>query len=272
MTTRISLSSIPPRFAFLGQTLRSLVRQDLRAPVEVWIPETYRRFPDWDGALPEVPPGVTIRRCPLDWGPATKVVPALLECLTAGDLETDILFCDDDSLYAPDFHRRFKELRAARPTEALAALGRHLPGSHQTARRAERMPRMRRLPRSVTRPILESPQRWVEPVPLVEESGYADLLGGWCGVMVRAGFFPAELRDGPGEWWPVDDVWLSAMLELAGTPIWVEASILPPTRRRAGGSAALALSEFEGRDRKALDLGCIEDHQRRFGLWSLGRM
>jgi len=53
-----------------------------------------------------------------------------------------------------------------------------------------------------------------------------------------------------------------------GTPISVEASTLPPTRRRARGSAALAMSEFEGRDRKALDLGCIEDHQRRFGLWS----
>jgi hypothetical protein len=59
----ISLSSIPPRFDQIGPVLTSLVRQSIRPlAVELWIPTRYRRFPDWDGRLPEVPEGVTIRR------------------------------------------------------------------------------------------------------------------------------------------------------------------------------------------------------------------
>ena len=260
--TVITLTTIPSRFALLGPTLDSLVRQDLPAPVELWIPRQYRRFPRWDGLLPAVPPGVSLRRCDTDWGPATKIIPAVLE--RAGQ-DTDLLFCDDDSLYAPDFHRRFKDLRQQRPDAALAALGRHLKmlGLPESTR----APRMRRLPHDQVAPLLAGPQAHSIPVPLVAQSGYADLLGGWCGVMVRPSFFHPALAEGPGRWWPVDDVWLSALLEAAGTPIWVEGAILPPIRRQAGGRDALTLMTHDGLDRAGLDRGCAQDMAQRLAIW-----
>ncbi len=75
--TIITLSSIPPRFGLLKPTLFSLLSQRLKAEeVRLYIPHKYRRFPDWDGRLPEVPAGITIVRCDEDLGPATKVLPA----------------------------------------------------------------------------------------------------------------------------------------------------------------------------------------------------
>ncbi len=72
----ITLSAIPPRFAALGPTLRALLRQRHPADeIRLNIPERYRRFPEWDGTLPEVPEGVTILRCAQDYGPATKLLP-----------------------------------------------------------------------------------------------------------------------------------------------------------------------------------------------------
>ena len=73
----VSLSSIPPRFAELAPTLNSLVNQSADiAGVYLYVPESYRRFPEWDGSLPDVPAGVEVRRCAEDWGPATKILGA----------------------------------------------------------------------------------------------------------------------------------------------------------------------------------------------------
>ena len=263
--TIISLTSIPPRFDQIGAVLLSLVQQDLPADaIHLNIPRHYQRFADWDGTLPDVPNDVTIRRCDQDWGPATKVVPSLAEF--AGQ-DVDVLWCDDDSIYAPDWHLRFKALRRERPTEALAAIGRHLPGVGSAPRPQAFMPRMRRL----QRPAIQAHRAelgWQAHVPLIESSGYADLLSGWGGVMAKPAFFSPMVFDGPGAHWPVDDPWLSAMLTLAGTKIWVESSILPPGRLDLGGVEALFLADFDGGGRKDLDDACIAFYRETQGLWS----
>lgn len=271
--TLITLSSIPPRFEVLGPTLESLVAQDRTAAIELWIPRSYRRFPEWDGCLPDVPAGVTIRRCDRDWGPATKIVPAVLEAIERNAPDRELLLCDDDNLYAPDWHSRFHALRRERPNDALASIGRHLPGIDRAAApRADGLPRMQRLPQWITRPVIEEQHRTQSftPIPLVEESGHADLFAGWGGVMLRPSFFAAALAEGPGSCWAVDDVWLSAMLALNGTKIWVEATILPPTRRGSavGGVEPLAGMVVEGRSRAALDLNCVDAMRARHGIWT----
>lgn len=260
----ISLTTIPPRFAHLGPTLASLVAQDLPAPVELWIPQAYRRFPEWGGGLPEVPPGVTIRRCGVDWGPATKVVPAVL------DRRGPVLFCDDDSVYAPDWHPRFQAAARARPNVAIGAIGRHLPGIGARARaRTDRMPRMRRRAPAQVQADMAALGDWhAGPVSLVATSGYADLLSGWGGVLVRPDMFAPALAQGPGAHWAVDDIWLSALLAATDTPIWVDSAILPPTRRPVGGVAALTLAVVDGLDRDASDAAAIADLSARFGIWT----
>ena len=101
----ITLSTIPPRFAGIGGTLRSLVRQSSRPEaIELYVPAAYRRFPEWGGALPEVPPGVRIIRTPQDFGPATKILPA---ARAYRGQEVELLYADDDQCYQPGWAAGF---------------------------------------------------------------------------------------------------------------------------------------------------------------------
>ena len=106
----ISLSSVPPRFDKTWQTLECLLAQT--APVDavnLYIPKTYRRFPDWDGTPPAVPDGVQICRVDEDWGPSTKVLAAAREFRGQ---DVDILFCDDDRRYGPGWAQKFLDTNA----------------------------------------------------------------------------------------------------------------------------------------------------------------
>ena len=95
----VSLSSVPPRFRDLEPGLRSLLNQTIPPEqVILYLNRHYSRFPDWDGTLPEVPEGVEVRMVDEDYGPATKLLPAL-EDFAEEDVE--ILFCDDDQIYPP---------------------------------------------------------------------------------------------------------------------------------------------------------------------------
>lgn len=91
--TVISLTSIPPRFDTLGPVLESLLSQGADA-VALCIPRTYRRFGTADP--PRLPAGITLIRSDTDFGPATKLLPAL-----ARWPEARIAYCDDDCLYGP---------------------------------------------------------------------------------------------------------------------------------------------------------------------------
>ena len=124
----ISLTSIPPRFAGLRRTLNSLLRQR-PARIVLVIPHRYVRFPDWDGALPDIPDGVDLVRGD-DHGPASKYLP------TIGQAHGDILIADDDC----DYHAGWLDaLRAARLHHRQAAIAASsfdtarlgLPGGHR---------------------------------------------------------------------------------------------------------------------------------------------
>lgn len=263
--TIITLTAIPPRFAALDMVLQSLLAQDLSAnAIELIIPRSYRRFPTWDGTLPDVPAGVTIRRCDQDLGPATKIVPALA---AYADQDVDLLWCDDDGYYPPGWHRQFKAVRRTRPNDALVSAGRHLPGVGSAPRPHDIMPRMQRIPSPDVKRH-RATHGWRAPVPLVKTSGYCDLLAGWGGVMVRPSFFSPRVFDGPGAFWPVDDPWLSAMLTLHGTKIWADAQIIPPGKVPSGRIDALFFANFDGQGRDALDEACIAHYQANDGLWS----
>jgi len=57
----LSLSTIPPRFGMLGKSLNSLINQKRRADeIHIYIPKTYRRFPEHSFSIPDVPEGVYI--------------------------------------------------------------------------------------------------------------------------------------------------------------------------------------------------------------------
>ena len=120
----ISLTSIPPRFPLLGPTLKSLVDQGADE-VRLYIPRSYRRFAAWDGTKPEVPKGVTLFCVDRDYGPATKILPA---CMDLRGQDVQLLFCDDDGNYAPDWANKLFSIQADRPSDAVAGYVRPVQG------------------------------------------------------------------------------------------------------------------------------------------------
>jgi len=113
----ISLTSIPPRFSRLGETLESLLSQTVEIK-NIWlnIPKNYKRFPNWDGVLPKVPKGITIKRINEDLGPASKLIPTLKNTIS----EDYILYCDDDWDYKPTWAESFV-FHSCKKTSAIAA-------------------------------------------------------------------------------------------------------------------------------------------------------
>lgn len=264
--TVITLSTIPSRFKLLAPTLESLLTQAL--PVQeivLHIPQRYRRFPHWDGQLPQVPAGVTIRRCEQDWGPATKILPATRDY--AGQ-NVDLLFCDDDKVYDRHWHARFKRARAEHPHACIVEAGENLPDIDEAARPADRLPRAKRWTK---KPLSYRLKRlfslFMIKSPMYANSGYVDIIAGHAGVMVKPSWFDELAWDIPDIIWTVDDPWLSGHLERRGIPIWLMAEVRRMQASDAGSVDALHdLVELD-HDRLRADIAAIQHMRNHFGIW-----
>lgn len=273
----VSLSSIPSRFDLLEPTLNCLLRQT--APVdriELYIPHSYRRFPDWDGTLPRVPEGVDIIRCEADLGPATKV---LYAAKRYRGQDVDILLCDDDRRYPPHWAQIYVDARKGHPGVCLAIAGFEADRYGQSRMQGRPQPRARRRSRAmdlgfqvrmawefvfppVERKYLREPTR-----RLFRHSGYVDCFEGFAGAMVRPEFFDDAAFDIPPVVWTVDDVWLSGHLARMGVPIWVIAGQHDTQHTPAGISDALYMAEIEGADRDEANKRCIAYFRDTYGIW-----
>lgn len=275
----ITLSAIPPRFGSLGPTLRSLVRQRSRPEaIELHIPKTYRRFPDWGGGLPDVPDGVRIVRSDEDFGPATKILPA---ARAYRGQEVELLYVDDDHVYAPDWAKRSLALRKLHPEAVICA------GARSVEMSGVRWKAPGPLPRAIFAPpytlqlgfqirLLLSKatggRRAAEALfpsfRKVERSGYADIAEGYAGVGIRPDFLDDAAYAIPPVLWTVDDFWLSGHFARRGIPIWADKRL---NRARAVLSAsrahALNREVIEGADREAANRACIDYMRRTYGLW-----
>ena len=264
--TFVSLSTIPPRFDALGPTLRSILSQDLAVrEIRLYIPEQYRRFPQWDGRLPEVPEGVTIHRAATDWGPATKILPAMRD-LDGQDV--DILFCDDDKIYDASWHTRFKQARADLPNACIVEVGENFPDISDSARPKDRLPRARRWPKDWRYRLTRIFSLGTIKPNVYRFGGYVDQLSGYGGVMVRPGWLDAAAYDIPEILWTVDDPWISGHLERAGIPIWLIGGPRRQTKGSAGGRRhALQDLTEQDHDRVRADLAAIGYFRETYGIW-----
>lgn len=273
----ISLSSIPPRFGALAEQLEALLAQ--RRPAEeirLYIPRRYRRFPDWDGRLPEVPRGIRICRAEEDLGPATKVLFAAEE-LRGQDL--GLLYCDDDRTYAPEWSHRLLRAWRRRPQGTIASCGWDLDHLGLPLPEADPQPRfglqVRRMDPEYR--YLRTRQRIGRlfggakgPKPqrnLIGRSGHCHVAEGFGGVLIRPDWLPQEAWQIPPVLWAVDDVWLSGHLTRTGHAPWLPARA---HRLRTGGVsdvAALADATLDGAGRAEANLRCARHFIETYGIW-----
>lgn len=272
--TLVTLTSIPPRFGLIGPTLEALVAQQGIDGVELYLPQSYHRFPDWDGTLPVVPKGVTIRRAEMDYGPATKVLCAAKEYRGQN---IRLLFCDDDRDYRPGWARALLDEADRYPDRAVALAGWDIAGladrvAHDAPRyerrsrtwdlayRTERLKQI--LSGQANAKLSEKPPRRI-----IAQSGFADVFEGYGGVVVRPEFFDDQVFDIPTEAFHVDDVWLSGALARQGIGIWLAADLPEPKTTAADRTAALYRHRVANKGRPELDAGAIALLRDRWGLW-----
>lgn len=273
----ISLSSIPPRFPRIGPTLESLLAQRVKADrVLLFIPRAYPRFPGWDGVLPKVPKGVEIRRCAVDYGPATKVLAAVRDFRGQ---DCQILFCDDDRIYDRRLTTRVLRQAALHPGCCIAENGYHtwritgVEGTRALQPRARRRWRIadiefqlrylwQDLRAGAGRKNLREPARRVN-----WRSGFVDILEGSGGALVRPEYFDDSAFEIPPELRSVDDVWLSGMLAWKNVPIWLRANIYEQGFSDAEPLAPLSLSVNAGVTQDAANARAVAYMQKTYGIW-----
>ncbi len=275
----ITLSTIPPRFGQIGPALASMLRQKARPEaVELYIPASYRRFPDWGGGLPEVPEGVRIVRTDRDLGPATKILPAARAWRGQA---VELIYIDDDRILAPDWTRRCLEVRRLQPAAAICGAGFDITlhygidGGPRPQPQAVRAPdpwhrfdfQLRRFGATMRR-RLGGPQ-WRRPLwPRFEQSGHIDIAEGYGGVMVQPDFFDDACFEIPPVVWAVDDIWLSGTLARRGIPIWADKSLYQTSEiLESSLNHALYQSVIEGANRDQANLACIDYMRRTYGIW-----
>lgn len=262
----ISITSIPSRFDLIGSTLECLLNQNADQ-VLLHIPFRYKRFPDWNGDLPRVPAGIQIIRCDYDYGPATKILPAV-KALKGIDVQ--VLFCDDDCIVPAGWAHRLFTIQARRQNEAVAIYTR--PACRQRAKtmrfkQAWQVPIIYEIPYRASRLVHKLIGTRVCYRRPFWFSGYGDILFGVCGVVIRPEFFDDIAFDLPDICWPVDDIWLSAMLAKNKIPIYCPGFGAFPKSHEASFCDALEESVFAGKRRDKLNSEAVEYCRNRFNIW-----
>jgi hypothetical protein len=108
------------------------------------------------------------------------------------------------------------------------------------------------------------------PVPArhaIATAGYADVLQGLGGAVVRPEFFDDAAYDIPDVIWAVDDVWLSGMLALNNIPIWLPSGLEMPETTEAHDVASLYHATIEGVARTEANKRCVAYMQQRYKIW-----
>ena len=274
MSLVVSLSSIPSRFSGLEPVLDSIAGQSAKIDeIRLYIPKKFRRFPDYDGSLPDVPKNVRIIQPEEDLGPASKVL------FAAADLkgtDCDIIYCDDDMIYEADRFARILKERDGRFDHCVSTdFGpAHFEGGQVLATRhpVARMPpkslsyRIRRglqiLRETATRRKGNKPFRY-----RVGQAGYTSIAKGFGGVLVRPEFFDDLFYDIPPVLWTVDDYWLSGHMERKGIPIWTGAKFRIPVQAETYAVTALFNSVVDGSNRNQANDACVRYMQETYNIW-----
>ena len=218
----VSLSTLPDRIANLGPTFDCLLNQT-RPPDEIVlaVPEFSIRQ---DKAY-EIPTGLAetarlrILSSAMDWGPATKFIPAIQRELAEGRAETLIMVVDDDRIYPRDAIETYLHYERELSDAALCFRGGRMPRSFDW-RDAK----------------LTYANKIREPQRIAVMTG--------CGsYLIKPRFFDAALWDysaAPHGAFYMDDIWISGWLDRRGVEKYVvPASAMMRSVRKQSGTMTL---------------------------------
>ncbi len=226
----------------------------------LWIPERYRRLEFQDFEIPVVPRGVEIRRCAVDFGPATKVLPCV-EAFRGQNVR--ILYCDDDRIYHPDWAMNLLRGSETYPGECIAEAGEVVELAVRRAFKASSDYRaLRALSLGIFGYFFRRRNRELDP-----GRGRIDIAHGYGGVLVQPEFIAGAAFDIPDVLWTVDDVWLSGHLVASGITIRKIARDLSSDKTQVADVSALIDYIADDHGRIAANLACISYFQERYGIW-----
>ena len=273
----LSLSTIPPRFGMLGASLNSLINQNRKADeIHVYIPKTYRRFPEHSFCVPNVPEGVSVKIVDHDYGPATKALP----CAKAyRGTNTRIIYGDDDRFADTSWLDNMLKCSDERPEDVIVSSGMTLQNYGLMLKNQNFLPRAKRakvkydfeyLARRLVQKFFETTtsKSRIKPARCnYSSSGYVDIALGVGGVSVRADFFDESFFEIPEILWPDDDIWLSGNYLRQGRGIWASNKIRFPVDSGASNTSGLAFSIINGKDRNKTALDGILYMQELYDIW-----
>lgn len=235
----VSLSTLPSRIGRLVPVLNSLIDQDLPADeIVLALPQVSRRekvrytIPDFIRESS----AVTVLEGERDWGPATKLIPALLREQRP---DTLIVAVDDDNVYPRNMISSFAAAAKAQPGAALCYRGWVVP------------------------PSLDYKQKRVRFATTVSRPMDVDIITGTWGFMVQPDFFDDGVTDYSG--YPdaaffVDDIWFSGHLARRGIPRVLFPAADPPISTLASVVNALGVVENADGAKDNAVLGAFEPY------------
>lgn len=263
----ISLTSIPPRFGVLHETLHSLLAQSVKPErLVVYLSQNYRRFGPLT-QLPKVPTGVELVVVDEDYGPATKVLPAVKEYRGREDIR--IIFCDDDKIYDPNWAARLLAASDQRPDCCIVEEGGDVCHYSTHKFSGSLSPRATRREKDLFYRLRRGLSLGLWKPRKTIKSGYVDILEGWGGVLVKPKFFRDEVFDIPDILWLVDDIWLSGHFTINSVPIWltVDEAIRTKGNSKEVREAALRNFVYQNYARDEINQLCIEYFQSSYSIW-----
>lgn len=258
--------------SLIEPTLRNLLDQHTDvAEIRLNISRQYRRFEFDVDAMPQFPEGITVVLGDEDYGPATKVLPTV-KAFAGEDVE--ILFCDDDQHYEPNWAQQFLDARRNAPNACIAEMGFDLYDRRQVQPPEgieSKSPRARQRRKTLGYRLFRAATLGrLRPSPY-DQGGYLDGFKGFRGAMIRPDFVPEAAFDIPDVMWTHDDYWLSGQMAAHGVPVWVFASE-KPWRLPHGAERVNALLnwQYKGHDRDDVSALVLKHFQENYGLWMDG--
>jgi hypothetical protein len=276
MDVIITLTSIPSRFSKIELTLQSILSQKRKPDaIILYIPRKYKRFPEWDGSLRElhnVSKLIEIIRVDEDFGPATKILPAINSYKNKA---VKIIYCDDDRFYPQNWLEQFLSKSIIAKNMAICNSGWSIKnyGINSPIRLKSIFDfyyNIEKVKNFIKYKISTEPLKRPERRRRYFKGGIVDVAEGYGGVMVEPRMFPDLVFNVHPDCWMVDDVWLSGMLAVNGFKIylnpkggglknhWLHQRISPD---------ALHALMIDNQDRYQLDRRAIKYFQEHFGIF-----